>query len=117
MNKKEKINQYKQTALPMGIFQIKNYKNGKVFIDSAINLTGKINRNKFQLKNNLHPLKEMQKDYNEDGGRHFTFEILDYLKPKEKITSGYDEELKILLDLWLEKLLPYGEKGYNVRKE
>jgi RHS repeat-associated protein len=39
MNKKEMIKQYKQTVLPMGIYRIKNTRNGKIFIGSA-NVTG-----------------------------------------------------------------------------
>ena len=51
----------------MGIYQIKNKKNGKLYIGCAKNLRGKINSHKFQLKNGLHTNKEMQIDFNEIG--------------------------------------------------
>ena len=117
MNKKEIIKQYKETIQPMGIYQIKNMKNGKIYIESAKNLRGKINRDKFQLKNNLHLNKEMQKDFNENGEESYSFEILDYLTPKEDINHDYTEELETLKYLWLEKLQPYNEKGYNTYKK
>ena len=116
MNKKEMMNKYKQTIQPMGIYQIKNLKNGKIYIGSAKDLRGKINGSKFQLKNDLHLNKEMQKDFNEIGEEGFSFDILDYLKPNEDSNYDYTEELKILLDMWLEKLQPYNEKGYNTKK-
>ncbi len=115
MNKQELKNKYKQTVQPMGIYQIKNMENGKIFIGKAKDLRGKINSNKFQLKNNSHFNKEMQNDFNQIGEEKFSFEILDYLKPKEELdlNNDYTEELKILEDMWLEKLQPYNEKGYN----
>ena len=50
MNRKELINEYKQTIQPMGIYQIKNMVNGKIFLGGSEDLKGIINRNKFQLK-------------------------------------------------------------------
>jgi len=47
MNKKELKNQYKQTIQPMGVFQVKNLINGKIFLDSGFNIQGKINGCKF----------------------------------------------------------------------
>jgi hypothetical protein len=66
MNKEELIKNYKQTIQPMGVYQIRNRKNGKLYIGSTKNLLGKINSHKFQLKNGLHPHREMQKEFNSD---------------------------------------------------
>ena len=44
MDKKEIKKQYKETVQPMGIFQIKNMQSGKLFIGSAMNIHGRINR-------------------------------------------------------------------------
>ena len=113
MNKKELKNKYIETTQPMGIYQIKNKHNGKIFIGRSNNLQGIINRNIFQLKSGLHANKDMQKDFNDVGEAYFTCEILDYLKPKEDNIYDYTEELKILESMWLEKLKPYNENGYN----
>ena len=113
MNKKELTNKYKETIQPMGIYQIKNIINGKIFIGRAKNIRGIINSNKFQLINGLHKNKDMQKDFKEVGETDFTFEVLDYLKPNDDIGYDYTEELKILESMWLEKLQPYNDKGYN----
>ena len=97
----------------MGIYQIKNNTNGRFFVGSAKNLPGKINSHKFQLKNGSHPNVEMQKEYNEIGEAGFSFQILDQLKPKEDLQYDYTEELKTLEEMWVEKLQPFNEKGYN----
>ena len=116
MNRKEMINEYKQTIQPMGIYQIRNMKNGKIYIGSAKDLRGRINSNKFQLRIGSHLNKEMQKDFNELGEECFSFDILDYLKPKEDLNYDYAEELKLLEEIWLEKIQPYNDKGYNDKK-
>jgi len=117
VNKKELIRQYKQKAPEMGIFQIKNKTNGKIFIGKAKDIKGKINSNRFQLENGMHSNKVLQQDYNTVGKENIDIEILDYLKLTDDPGVDYSEELNILEEMWLEKLEPYGEKGYNTRKK
>lgn len=117
MNKKELIKQYKQAVQPMGVYQIKNLSSGRIFIGSAQDLRGRLNSNRFQLKNGSHFNKDLQKDFDEIGEDGFLFEVLDYLKPKEEMAVDYKEELKVLEEMWLDKLEPYEEKGYNTRKK
>lgn len=100
----------------MGIYRIRNMINGKILIGSSTNLKGIINRHNFQLNNGLHMNKELQRDFSEAGAGNFAFEILDHLTPKENMTGDYSEELNTLEAMWLEKLQPYNEKGYNTRK-
>ncbi|MBI5848876.1 MAG: GIY-YIG nuclease family protein [Nitrospirae bacterium] len=117
MNRKEIINKYKQTIQPMGIYQIRNLGNGKIYIGSAKDLRGRINSNKFQLRMGSHLNKEMQRDFNEIGEEGFSFDVLDQLKPKEDLSYDYTEDLKILEEMWLDKIQPYNEKGYNSKKK
>ena len=115
MNRKELIDKYKQTIQPMGIFQVRNVTNGKLFLGSAKDLRGIINSNRFQLRNGLHRNKDLQKDFTEIGEDGFAFEIVDSLQPGEDAACNYTAELKTLEAMWLEKLQPYDEKGYNTR--
>ena len=115
-NKKELKKQYKQNIEPMGVFQVKNLINGKIFIDSGINLQGKINGCRFQLTLGSHMNKALQKDFNDIGIDNFAFEVIDYLKPKEDVKMDYSDDLKMLEDIWIEKLQPFNEKGYNKRR-
>jgi len=116
MNKKELIRQYKQITQPMGVYQIKNKRNGKLFIGSAKNIRGKLNSHKFQFENNLHRNLEMQTDFNEIGGEGFSFDTIDLLEPKEDLNYDYTEDLKMLEAMWIEKLQPFDENGYNKRQ-
>ena len=113
MGRKELKNKYKETTPPMGIYQIRNRLTGKIFVGSSINLHGIINRNRFQLKAGLHPNKPLQRDFLEVGEVNFAFEILDTLKPPQEGNGDCAEELKTLEQLWLEKLRPQIEIGYN----
>ncbi len=101
----------------MGIYQIRNLTNEKVFIGSSMNLPGILNRQKFELKMGGHKVKVLQQHWNELGADQFAFEILEELFPRENPDYDYCEDLKCLEDLWLEKIEPYGEKGYNERKK
>jgi nitrate/nitrite-specific signal transduction histidine kinase len=100
----------------MGIFQIKNLVSGKIYIARSTDLNGKINSEKFQLKYKLHMNKELQNDFNDMGEEKFSFAILDRLLPKEKPDCDYDGDLQALEEMWLEKLQPFGTKGYHKKK-
>jgi hypothetical protein len=100
----------------MGIFQIRNAINGKVLIGRTLNLDGILNRHRFALRQGNHPNKILQSDWLEYGGENFAFEILDVLAPSAD-SSRDTENLICLEDLWLEKLQPYGQTGYNEPKK
>jgi len=114
LDKNELKNQYKQNQPRMGVYQIKNLSNGKIFIGRGMNVQGKLNSAKFQLEQGSHPNSEMQNDFKQYGAENFSFEVIDYLDPKkDDINFDYADDLKLLEQMWLEKLQPYGEKGYK----
>ena len=108
--------EYKLSHRPMGVFQIRNTTNDRVFIDSSLNVPGKINRHTFALKAGVHASKALQVDWNELGENAFEFETLEPVEPRDDPSYDYAGDLKVLEDLWLEKIEPYGDKGYNERK-
>ncbi|MHB8906812.1 MAG: GIY-YIG nuclease family protein [Melioribacteraceae bacterium] len=116
IDKKELKKQYKQTLPPMGVYQIRNLVNGKIFIGSSKNLNGKSNSFRFQLSAGLHINRQLQTDYTQFGEDNFVFEVLDYLEPKEDLAYDFTSDLVTLEELWIEKLQPFGEKGYNKLK-
>jgi len=105
--------EYRQTARAMGVYQIRNMVNGKVFVVKSRNLDASSNSCKFQLTYSAHRNKDLQKDWNDLGQENFSFEILEQLKPNDDPLHDYTEELQIMEELWLEKLQPYQERGYN----
>jgi len=108
--------EYKQTLRPMGVFQVKNLINGKVFIIGSLNIDGKINGTKFQLEMGSHMNKGLQHDWDECGADNFVFEVLELVEPDEGSLPDYAEDIKVLEGLWLEKVQPYGERGYHTVK-
>jgi hypothetical protein len=107
---------YKQNTPDMGIYQIKNRVNGRIYINSSTNLDGTRNSRLFQLKmGKIVFSRELQKDVTEFGADCFEFSILDVLAKPEP--GDNVERLLAALELhWLEKLQPFGERGYNSAK-
>jgi group I intron endonuclease len=115
-NKKTIKDQYKQAVQPMGIYQIKNLANGKIFIGTSKNLPGKINSHRFQLKMGSHMNKVLQAEFTNFGEKNFSFEVLDNLDPQDDPAYDYSLDLEVLEKMWLEKLQPFGERGYHKKK-
>lgn len=105
--------EYQQHPPLMGIYQIRNLANDKILIGASLNLHGILNRNKFQLEMGGHPNKTLQAEWNEFGEKSFVFEILDELAPNPDPQHDHRDDLEALLQLWLDQLQPYGERGYN----
>jgi DNA-binding transcriptional regulator YhcF (GntR family) len=107
---------YKQNSPDMGVYQIKNRVNGKIYIASCKNLEGTRNSRLFQLRmGKIVFNRELQKDLNEFGADCFEFSVLDVLD-KSKPGENVDRLLAALELRWLEKLQPFGERGYNSLK-
>ena len=115
--RKDIINEYKRIPLQAGIFQIKNKANGKVFLGSSLNLHGPLNKHKFMLGIGSHRNRSMQEDWNRYGEENFAFEILEVVKISEDPNFKPADELSLLEEIWLEKLQPFGERGYNQSKK
>ncbi len=105
--------EYKERKKPAGIFQVKNIANGKVLLGSSLNLEGPLNGHKFMLIIGRHRNEALQKEWNEYGVDKFIFEILEVVKVKDDPNFNLNDELTLLEQIWLEKLQPFGERGYN----
>ena len=111
--RKEMKREYKERKKPAGLFQVKNTANGKVLLGSSLNLEGPLNSHKFMLQIGRHRNEALQKEWNEFGPDKFVFEILEVVKVKDDPDFDMDDELTQLEQIWLEKLQPFGERGYN----
>jgi group I intron endonuclease len=105
--------EYKERKKPAGIFQVKNTANGKVLLGSSLNLEGPLNGHKFMLSIGRHRNETLQKEWNEYGPSQFIFEILEVVKIKDDPNFNLSDELTLLEQIWLEKVQPFGERGYN----
>ena len=107
MDRRELIKEYKSTHRPMGIVQVRNVKNGRVYLTPSANTPGTINSIRFQLRmGTFLPSPELAKDWKELGEDSFVIEVLDELKPVDDPGRDYQEDLKELEKMWREKLRP-----------
>jgi hypothetical protein len=113
MDKKAMVREYKETPRPMGIYQIMNKANGKVLIRSSVNVPAILSRLKFELQMGNCREVVLQKEWKQFGPEMFEFAVLELLKPVDDPTSDRAEDLQALEALWIERLAPFGDKGYN----
>ena len=113
-NRKELLEQYKQIKTYMGIIKVTNTINNKIYIAAYPNLKNKWLTLKAQLDMGMHANFELQKDWKEFGPEVFTYEVLEEKTTDDAVDVRW--EVKQMELPWLEKLQPYGEKGYNKPK-
>jgi hypothetical protein len=110
--RKELQEQYKEVKVEAGIYQILNTVNNKRFVDASPNLRN-LNGRRFELNAGGHMNKELQADWKQYGEAAFQIEVLELVDIKDTPFFSMKDELKKLEEKWLEKLQPYGDKGYN----
>ena len=111
--KKELKNEYKLMKFRMGVFQIRNTVNNKIFIESSTDLDSIWNRHRFQLNFGNHPNDALQKDWKALGENQFIYEILNIYEPSETVITNHIKELKLLEQMFIDELQPFDEKGYH----
>lgn len=109
--RKELLEAYKEIKTYMGVTQITNKSDGKIYIKAYPNLKNKWLSIQGQLNMGMHVNAELQKDWKKLGSGAFSYEVLE--EKEADAVADKKWELKKLEKEWLEKLQPYGEKGYN----
>jgi hypothetical protein len=112
-SKKELKQEYSQKQFRIGVFQIRNTVNGKIFIGSSVNLDAIWNRHKSELSLGGHRNAGLQKEWNESGEANFRYEILSELEQKPGDNVDYAKEARKLEGMFIEELQPFGDRGYN----
>jgi len=99
----------------MGVYRVHNTVNGKSLVGTSRDLPSILNRERAELKLGGHRNKQMQRDWNEMGASAFTFEVLDTLTvPHDQPDYDPAVYLRVLEALWVERLKPFGDRGYMV---
>jgi hypothetical protein len=115
VDKKALKREYKETSRPMGVFQVRNTVTGKLLIGTSVDLPSMLNRLRAQLRMRSHSNRTLQQDWNDLGPEAFEFEILDTLPASDRPNYNPSDDLRALEELWLEKLSPFGDRGYNAK--
>ncbi|MGO4733809.1 DUF2087 domain-containing protein [Paenibacillus sp. 2KB_22] len=113
--RKELQEQAKEVKTEAGVYQIRNERNGKVYIDSTLNLKT-INGQRFMLQMGSHLNRRLQAEWNEYGENAFVIEVLETLKPDDNPYYDPKDALAKCLNRWFEQLEPYGDQGYHGNK-
>jgi hypothetical protein len=110
--RKELKNQFKEIKTEAGIYQIKNTVNNKVLLVATPNLKT-INGRQIELSTGAYRNKLLQEEWNKYGKDAFVFEILEVVEQPEEGYFDMKDELKKLENKWLDKIQPFGDKGYH----
>ncbi|MGO4537459.1 GIY-YIG nuclease family protein [Paenibacillus sp. 2TAB19] len=129
--RKQLVSEYQERERKMGIYQIKNETNGKLFIGGSTNLEGLWNKETFILDLGSHMNKELQREWKQFGAEKFSFLILETIKFDHEVrydykdvllaegadagnvVRSYKREIDRLKEKWIGELQPYGERGYH----
>lgn len=106
---------YKEMKTEAGVYQIRNTVNGKVLVAATPNLKT-MEGKRFQLRMGSHKNADLQAEWKQFGEDAFEFEVLEVLEDKVEGAIARQEALRLLDQKWLDKLQPYGDRGYNRAK-
>jgi hypothetical protein len=103
--RKTLINEYKQGKVIGGIYRVTNTRNGMYLLDYAANLQSKQNSFNFMVSSGACLDYRLKEDLTAFGGEVFSFEMLEALeKKKEQTQDEFIDDLKMLKQLWSERL-------------
>lgn len=114
--RKEFKEEYKQMKFKIGVFQIKNNINGKVFIGSSTDLIAIWHANRLQLNCGMHSNSDLQKDWKQFGAENFSYKILEEINQSDDTLVDYNKNLKILEELIIDEFQAFEDKGYHKKK-
>lgn len=104
-SRKEMAQQYRDRKQIGGVFLVRNTVNGKALLDASTDLPGSKNRFTFAQDTGTCVYLRMQKDWKEQCGKGFAFEVLEELEKGETQTNAeFATDIKALKELWSEKL-------------
>ena len=107
---------YKETPRPMGVYCVRNVRDGRALVARSVDLPASLNRERAALRFGGHPNAALQRDWNALGPDAFVFEVLDTLAAPEG-RPDYDpaDDLRVLEALWVERLAASDQRGYLPR--
>jgi hypothetical protein len=108
MDKARAKKEYLQTRRPMGVYRIRNTRTAKTYVGYSTDLPARINRHKMELKFGSHKNADLLEGWKLFGQASFEFEILDELAPPEAAGADLLEELRLLREMWINKLKASG---------
>ncbi len=102
----------KRTAPAMGVFVVRNVRNGRFELHATRNLKAGMNRLALEITPSTRPNLELRRDWETMGRDAFEIRVLDVLEPKDE--PGWDptDDLEALEALWRARLVEEGGTPY-----
>jgi hypothetical protein len=111
IDKKALTREYKETPRPMGVFRIHNKTSGMSLVGWSVNLPAILNRHRGEFRLRGHRDNDFQRDWNAHGEESFSFDVLDTLEPSDDPAWNPTDDLKVLEQMWLDKLAPLSKRA------
>ncbi len=105
--------EYVMASRPAGVYRVVHEESGKSFVGTTPDLNAMRNRLDFEMNMGSSMKKALLQDWRKFGADSFRYEVLETFKPPENGQYNLMKELKRMEADWLERLQPYGDKGYN----
>lgn len=103
--KKELQSQYRERVIVGGVYGVRNTLKNKLLCEVSTEMSSARNRFEFSQNTGTCVYLKLQKDWAEQGGSSFIFEVLEELKRGETQTDAeYRADLDALKEIWLEQL-------------
>ena len=112
MDRKEEVRKYKEMSPLGGVYQVSHSPSGRSLLGASPNPQAMLNRIKAQLSMGTHPNKPLQADWDSDGKEAFEFRIVDLLPAPDEPAGDITEDLKVLHELWQDKIQIAAESSY-----
>ena len=102
--RRARLQDYKQTFPPLGIYAVRCEAAGLLRLGASRNVDGMLNRIRFQLTSGGMRDAQLMQAWAQHGAQAFSFEVLDRVKERTDPDFDYDAELQALLALWQTEL-------------
>jgi hypothetical protein len=112
MNREELKRRAREVKPQAGVYQIRNLRDGRVLVEGTLNLKT-INGRRMELRMGKHRNPRLRADVEALGADAFVFEVLEVLPDPDEAPRFPRDALEALEAAWLERLRPWGERGYN----
>ena len=102
--RRARVQDYKQTFPPLGIYAVRCEAAGLLRLGASRNVDGTLNRLRFELAHGSRRDAALAQAWALHGAEAFSFEVLDRVKERAATDFDYEAELQALLALWQAEL-------------